>query len=147
MRPCPVCAIFIALSDGNNWRAVTCNYARGISYQLKLTTDVIWQYANEEIGFRQFSRAACKCCGLKLANLFQIWKISMHTLNVEQLICSDLWWVKWGSGQFSCGNFGHLAVIIWASLCNNISLFLIYQLCDATTSRHVDYDISWEFIS
>ena len=59
-RTCPVCAIFNAASDGNNWRAVTCNYARGISYQLKLTTDVIWQYANEEIGFKQFSHVACK---------------------------------------------------------------------------------------
>jgi len=49
--------------------------------------------------------------------------------------------------SFISGIVGHLAVIIWTILCNNITVFLLYQLFDAITSRYIYYDISCEFIS
>jgi hypothetical protein len=31
-------------------------------------TNIIWQYANEEIGFKQCFYAACNCTGMRLAH-------------------------------------------------------------------------------
>jgi len=70
MRTCPVCAIFIALSDSNNLWAVICNYARGISYRLKLTTDVIWQYANVEIAFKHLFSCSMQMQWLETSAFF-----------------------------------------------------------------------------